>query len=919
MKKLIILISIFTFIVSIRAIAQNPNCIVFVTPMDTTICPGDSVFVQATANLLGAGQSFNFNSSTLPTGWSTTGTTFFSSPCGPSPNNTPYYWASTATAGSYPGITTAGFNITCGGVIMFNMIYSVQGGSSPCEGPDQYDEGVSLQYSLNNGATWLDIIYYAPNGSILPANPGTTTPSASGVTPFTTWNAYTVPIPLAALSTNTMFRWTQLSTSGSCCDNWGLENVIINATAAPCGTSTVVNWSTGLTDTTSFWITPTTDTSFVAIVFDTLGNQQCVSDSVHIDFYDGNFQFNLAPSANVYCPNASTTVGINSIIGASLPVSYAWTLPPSATPISTGASAGLSGQGITPDAIWYYVDVTDNCGYVQTDSIVLNVNQTLDVSNILMNPQLNCANNGSATAIVGGNQGPITYVWSNANGGQVSATSSVTGAASGWYYISVTDNVCTTSDSIFITHTIIDNITYSLADYVTTICPLGTVPTPVTALANATAPVSFNWTNAAGTTISTLSFAQLAGNGIAPDSITYYMTFTDACGYTRSDSVILIVTNNNLLNFNLPDTLEKFCPGDSILATVTGLTGAQAPTTYLWSTGNTGNTSWLTSSGLDNENIPYTVTATDACGYSITKTVVFSINKLLNVTSVSSSPSQACNSTGEVVATVGGNTGPALFQWEDSLNYITTGIGDSIASTSWNNIGSGWYYFTVTDDVCNDLDSVYVDNIAPPTSSFTASVTDGCAGMQVTFTNTSQNTSTYEWDFGNGNTASVANLSSQTQQYFTSGTVTLIATTAGPQPCSSSSSINIDVVVCGCTNPNALNYNPSAVVSSGDCIFPFPIVEDPNVFTPNGDGFNDLFFFETTFTVEFKLTITNRWGNVMFDKNLDLTAPIGPQGWDGRTPGGAEAGDGTYFYKYTAIGVNGDEVSGKGYLQLVRQ
>lgn len=903
------------FVVSGKLYAQNPNCIVFVTPMDTTICPGDSVFIQATANLLGAGQSFNFNAATLPAGWATTGTTQFSAPCGPSPNNTPYYWASTAAAGTYPGITTAGFDITCGGVVIFDMIYSVQGGTTPCEGPDQYNEGVSLQYSLDNGITWVDIIYYAPNGTTLPSNPGTTTPGVNGVTPYTSWSTFTVPIPPAALSTNTMFRWTQLSTSGSCCDNWGLENIIVNATAAPCGTSTVINWSTGLADTTSFWITPSADTSFYAVIYDTMGVQQCVSDTVNINFYDGNFSFNLPPSANVYCPSASTTVGINSIVGASLPVTYSWSTG------STSASAILTGAGITPDAIMYYVDVTDYCGYVQSDSIVLNVNQTLSINNIIMNPQMNCLPNGSATAIVQGNQGPITYNWTNASGAQVSATSSVTSVASGWYYVSVTDNVCTTNDSVFITQILIDNITYNLQDTVTTNCPNGTQVANISSLANASAPVSFNWTtgpNGTGTTISTLTYANLQGNGVAPDFITYYMTFTDACGYTRSDSVVLKVTNINNLNFNLPDSLFKYCPGDSVLAQITGLTGAQAPTTYSWSNGSTLNNSWLNSTGLNNEVIPYTVTATDACGFTKTKTVNFVINKLLNIDNVSSTPASSCTPSGEVVATISGNTGTALFQWEDSLNYITAGAGDSIASSSWNNIGSGWYYFTVTDDVCSDLDSIEVGMTEPPIASFTASAIDGCAGVEITFTNTSQNTATYDWDFGNGNTATVSTMAPQTQQFFTSSVVTLTATTSGPSPCSSTTTQNIDIVVCGCTDPNAINYDPTAVVSAGNCIYPIPVIQDPNVFTPNGDGFNDLFFFETTYTVKFELTITNRWGNVMYDKTLDLTLPIANQGWDGKTPNGSEAGTGTYFYKYVATGINGDQVSGKGFLELLR-
>src|SRR5690606_35023345 len=89
--------------------------------------------------------------------------------CVPSPDNTPFFWASTSSG--TPHITTAGFDVCSGGTIDFQMLYAIQGQSSACEGPDERDEGVSLQYSVNNGP-WVDIIYYSPGGFTLPSNPG---------------------------------------------------------------------------------------------------------------------------------------------------------------------------------------------------------------------------------------------------------------------------------------------------------------------------------------------------------------------------------------------------------------------------------------------------------------------------------------------------------------------------------------------------------------------------------------------------------------------------------------------------------------------------------------------------------------------------------------------------------------------------
>lgn len=66
----------------------------------------------------------------------------------------------------------------------------------------------------------------------------------------------------------------------------------------------------------------------------------------------------------------------------------------------------------------------------------------------------------------------------------------------------------------------------------------------------------------------------------------------------------------------------------------------------------------------------------------------------------------------------------------------------------------------------------------------------------------------------------------------------------------------------------------------------------PNVFTPNGDGVNDLFRAEYNILSfdQITLHIYNRAGQLVF------FADRPGQGWDGRTPVGAKCPGGTYFY-----------------------
>ena len=69
-----------------------------------------------------------------------------------------------------------------------------------------------------------------------------------------------------------------------------------------------------------------------------------------------------------------------------------------------------------------------------------------------------------------------------------------------------------------------------------------------------------------------------------------------------------------------------------------------------------------------------------------------------------------------------------------------------------------------------------------------------------------------------------------------------------------------------------------------------PLIYVPNTFTPDANGNNDLFFVVGGNIKGFKLTIFNRWGEMVFDsKSME-------EGWDG-TYKGLDCPDGTYIWK----------------------
>ena len=103
----------------------------------------------------------------------------------------------------------------------------------------------------------------------------------------------------------------------------------------------------------------------------------------------------------------------------------------------------------------------------------------------------------------------------------------------------------------------------------------------------------------------------------------------------------------------------------------------------------------------------------------------------------------------------------------------------------------------------------------------------------------------------------------------------------------------------------------AAVYDETNCEFEqHGVIDMPNVFTPNSDNINDIFFPRETCGVESSnLKILNRWGELVFETN-DISS-----GWDGMH-NGVHVSDGTYFWVVT---FSDDAFEpARGVLQLIR-
>lgn len=374
----------------------------------------------------------------------------------------------------------------------------------------------------------------------------------------------------------------------------------------------------------------------------------------------------------------------------------------------------------------------------------------------------------------------------------------------------------------------------------------------------------------------------------------------NSCGDTIvTQGIIYVLDKPNIqINENDPTVV---CADDSVQMTAIA-SGGFSPYTYAWSNGQVGTNVY----GAVSVNGPtnYIVTATDNCGFQKSDTVTITMNQTLAIDTMYQFPASACLPTGAVSGVASGMTGVPDYHWGGPGANNTNGIDASV----FQDLSSGWYYFTVTDNVCEVMDSIFLEMNNPPQAVLVPSVSNGCAPLSVNFENQSQNTNQFTWDFGNGQTAYTTDLSTQNAVFNTTSTVQLIASDG---TCSDTAYVTINVAVCGCTDPTAFNYDPTATFNDGSCQYPQPEAEAANVYTPNGDGSNELFeLFNVKNATLIELTIFNRWGNVMYSGSGLNPNPS----WDGK-----DATEGTYFYKYTVYGFNDSKLEGHGFFQLVRK
>ena len=347
-----------------------------------------------------------------------------------------------------------------------------------------------------------------------------------------------------------------------------------------------------------------------------------------------------------------------------------------------------------------------------------------------------------------------------------------------------------------------------------------------------------------------------------PDSTMIFSLVYTLNGCPSLPAYSTVTVNPNIPVFAGLDS--AICVGDSVLLDASGTPQIS------WSN-NVVDSSFV--SPL--QTTTYIVTGTSANGCVTQDAVTIVINPLPVINP--GTPPTVCIGTPITLAASGAGQGGVYF-WNSSVMD-----GQSFVANSTQT-----YTVTGVDtNGCINQATIVVTVLPLPNANLAVDPTWGYVPFLANFTNTSINSNSYYWDFGNGLDTATLNLGQVYTTYINA-----------PQ-----------------------DYTVTLVASNGYCVDTatlvvkaalFPEVFVPNVFTPNADGSNETFMVDTKNMASIEVIILNRWGNVVAEIN-SLTG-----GWDGKTQSGAEATAGVYFYKYVAKGMNGEEFEGQGFLTLIR-
>lgn len=501
----------------------------------------------------------------------------------------------------------------------------------------------------------------------------------------------------------------------------------------------------------------------------------------------------------------------------------------------------------------YTCTITDANGCNSTLSVTITEPTAVAASVSVVNAT--CLVQGSATVTPSGGNGPYTYLWAPSGG--TGATENNLGP--GTYTVTVTDaNNCTTTQTATIT--IASNVN-ATSTSTNVSCFGGQTGTASVSPTGGTAPYTYSWSPSGGTNATATGLA--AG--------TYTCTITDANGCQVQQTVT--ITSPSQITIS-PSVTNILCNGQANGSATVTASGGTPGYTYAWSPAGGTN---QTANGLTPGT--YTCIITDANGCATPQTATITQPAVL---AVATANLVVCpGDTAQLGSNVTGGVGPYTYAWS---NGASTATQETPVSTPTS------FTVVVTDANGCTTSGVTAVTLNPvPTATITSNALNGVyvlsPATQLCFNGSTTGITGWDWNLGTSGSSNVSN-----------PCVTVTAADTGTY-CAELTVTNAQ----GCTDYEQL------------CVEITDVYYDiPNVFSPNGDGTNDVFIIKNNGMKTFHCEIYDRWGALIYE--WDSTTGY----WDGKTKNGNDAVDGVYYWTLNMQDFAGKAYENHGFVHLLR-
>ncbi|MFH1319257.1 MAG: gliding motility-associated C-terminal domain-containing protein [Bacteroidota bacterium] len=612
-----------------------------------------------------------------------------------------------------------------------------------------------------------------------------------------------------------------------------------------------------------------------------------------------------------------------------------------------GISTGQTTQSIFASAAGdYQVIVTDTSGCTDTsaiETVVVNPLPVIDISLMTIDSS-NCGNSdGSITGItVSGGTPAYTFEWVNSTLTIVGGDSAnLVNVPSDLYTLTVTDfNGCSASSGPFM-----------ISDAGAPPAPAASSPSPycsgdlVDDLTATGIGGTLYWFSDVGLTDTLGSGSPFTSGATATD--TFYVAEMGIC-ISPATQVIITISPSPTANITALDT-TTFCFGDNVELQ------SDVATTYEWlfngiSTGEFTQSIFASTTG----GYQVVVTNADSC-YDTSAVVIVTVNSLPTVLVT---PDNTTICEGENVTLIASGSG---------ITY-TWSTGDNTASITVNPTADTTYSVTTTDaNGCTDTALAVVTVASAPAASISGT-THICIGQSTVLT--ASGGASYVWNTGE-TTVSITITPTGTDTFYVvvsdtvcalpdTGFVTVIVYAlpvidASPDTSAISLGESADLSVSGgvlytwtpaegLDDPNSSTPVASPTVTTvyyvtgvddpsvpPECVNTDSVLiivsEDtivfiPTLFSPNGDGINDILYVRGRGIDWLEFIIYNRWGEKVFEgsKNeawAEENSYPPNVGWDG-TYRGNEMNPAVFVYILKGAYTNGKEIDLKGNITMVR-